>query len=279
MPHHKDLRILTGDTDRHGAISDTALTVWSIPQFEQFQRTFSHGLGQLQHHLSLVASAHSSPTSISLLISSLVSITRAMSNFLQRRFSMAKRLQGLGRVVETESSTTWYSQPDTLWLRKAIADLKAKCDAFSWVVLEICRADEAWRVSRRQVIASTAVRVRRAPTPRLRSYNSFSSLGSETPCLRSAWRCKEQTDSSASSPALTNPFSDTSSLYSTAAFSTGPSSLNPNSPVDAEHASGKPACADACGLQHGRCGDDDSCDWHTLSAALRDLSELDLSTA
>lgn len=261
MPYHKDFRVITGDSDCNVPTSDTPLTVWSIPQFEQFQKCFSHGLGQLQHHLSLIPRGQASIGSTSLLTSTMISITRAMSVFLQRRLKMTQRLDGLGRVVETESSKTWYAQPDTLWLRKAITDLKAKCDAFIWVVLEICRAKDECRASEGNAMASTAVTDHRAPTPRLRNYNSFSSIGSEAPYLRSSWWRKEQCDSNASSSSLTNPFSDGSSVHSTAAFSTGPSSLNPNSPIDNADQSRKEACLSARDHQHKQQGAESSSDW------------------
>lgn len=220
-------------TPRSDETSDMPLTVWSISQFEKCRTTFSHGLAQLQHCHTLASSGESTPDSTALLMSTIVSTARAMTQFLQRRHTMMQRLQGLGRVVETECSKTWYAQPETLWLRRAVADLKAKCDAFSWLVMEICRVCEGWKPIGSPIMAQSLKTKQGRPAPTLRSYNSFSSIGSETPFVRSRRDHTGKSDSNAPTPtSTTNPFSDSSSSYSRGIFSTGPSSLEPNSPVD-----------------------------------------------
>ena len=274
MVHDKGLRDLAARTHCTDLeTSDPALTVWSAPQFEQFQTIFSHGLGQLQRHLNLLSNGQCCSDSSVLLMSTIIDITRAMISFLQRRHSMMQKLESLGRVVETESSQTWYAQPDTLWLRKAVADLKAKCDAFSWLVLEICQARQMSNDPPVTAITPMSVTEHKPSRPILRSYNSFSSLGSETPRDRSRNPFETRRDSD-DSTVTTNPFSDGSSVYSAAAVSTGPSSLNPDSPVEVNE-----TCADAGDDQNGASTLLSGLPEYILSAAWRDLLKPDFGMA
>lgn len=209
-----------------------------------------------------------------MLMSSLVNVTRAMTTFLRRRYDMMQRLYGLGRVVETESSKTWYAQPENLWLRRAVADLKAKCDAFTWVGGQICQASEDTRRLVSGVHTSARVTAHRHSKPILRSYNSFSTLGSEVPRGQGEKHIGRHDDSDLSSP-KTNPFSDSSSAHSPKHFSTGPSSLNPNSPIEnfnslGECSSSKDTSQDRYHPNGVRSAE------QMFSAALRDLLALNL---
>ena len=237
MPYTKPLSDLTTTTTQlRSKHLDTTITIWTIPQFEQCQTTFSHALAHLQREHDLI-SASASPSSITpQLLTSLIRMTQAMTVFLQRRYAMNQRLQGLGRVVESESSRTWYAQPDSCWLRKACADLRAKCDAFVWVVGGICEVAEKTKRTREDVVQVVCESGYGQSRPVLRSYNSFSSLGSEdVHCnKRRHANANPEPSPSLSSPG-SNPFSDGSSVYSTSVFSTGQSSTNGGSPTDHCH--------------------------------------------
>lgn len=253
----------------------TPFTVWSVTQYKQFAHFFSTGLGQLHSSLDLLSLGRPLPRGSDMLAMTLLNQVRAMSHFLQRKYCMVQELEGLARVVETDSSKTWYALQDTTWLRKALKDLTEKCDAVISVVNEICRVAHKATLAPPSVGPWTVARSK-AATPVLRSYNSFSSIGSEAAAvpLRS---CYNTQDTTLASTPLTGPSNDGSSTGFLADLGTGRTSFTSNTPYEASVEDGdfaSPTILDTAARAPALHGYDGR-----LSSTLQDLLELNLGYA
>lgn len=208
--------------------SPTALTIVSVAQYLHFKKIYSHGLGQLQHHLAQLSYGQYATKPEAMLLTAMVSIAQAMNLFLLQRYTMNQRLQGLGRVVKTHKSITLYTYPEKAdWLHEATKDLQTACRDFSWTVSAICYFVEHAKEAYTAVIPAVSPQdFPQTATPVLRRYNSFSSIGSERPRMKLA-RLDQTGDSGTSLSTLgTEPSSERSSASLEVALSTGASSVD-----------------------------------------------------
>lgn len=159
----------------------------TVKDFDNCHVKFNVGLLDLEAYAYPPENGRNLPIDAPLLMLHMVGMTKAMTLYLERAYST---LPPLGESYTAMEEAAFRSRTirrvrsppsENLWLRRAMAELEVACHEFSWIALQICLAKvDPDSLVEDQYDSTPAAQLKTYAThgPRLRSYNSLSTLGS-----------------------------------------------------------------------------------------------------